>query len=556
HARHPANDLNWCTRHGYDAATRLSEALNRMEPSGPKGQVRVGYEMGIDLLGLYERQDGAWKINRRKVDAYLGLVQRIDRPVVIYLMANHFSSGPLARSLARDPQNLMWLANDQPPIEDYFGHTIIPFTLSVDPSIPVNRYRFHALRYVAHRLDELPAKARRRIVAITLAGEVQQIFSNFVDGGNNYGNIQVTDYSPRSVDGFRWWLRGKYRGIARLNRAMGSRFRDFAAISPPTKALDTGAPSPFTEVYNALSAGEMPISGWLWDPKSLISDLRLYVDGAFVGLIPRGFNRLDVYQAVPAITDPNVGFRYNLDYRRLSLGPHTLAVVAQSKGGFFLIGKRRIVVMRRGHGRAAALKGHMPSFGNEQMLSGVRSWLDMPKAQSILYYNPLARQWNAYRNYQVAAFLKYFWLMARRAGLPVAKLFTHQIFPRVNSDWNPDLYAVDASLGPNVPYHLGINLYGGATNSRVVRSFLRRHRIHDYGVPEFHPQDSKRPNASLRALLSQYRSGARFVSPYYVSIKIGAFAEKGGLHRFLIRPDNPSQGSQYLYAAIIQFAKY
>lgn len=34
-------------------------------------------------------------------------------------------------------------------------------------------------------------------------------------------------------------------------------------------------------------------------------------------------------------------------------------------------------------------------------LAGVRSWLDLPRAGQDLYFNPLARDWNLYRNHQV-----------------------------------------------------------------------------------------------------------------------------------------------------------
>lgn len=179
----------------------------------------------------------------------------------------------------------------------------------------------------------------------------------------------------------------------------------------------------------------------------------------------------------------------------------------------------------------------------------------MPQPLTALYYNPLASDWNEYRNTQVARFLAHFWKVSKESGLPEEKLFSHQISPRVNPDWNPELLAVDKSIDADIPYKLGINLYGGATNSDYVRKFLLDRRFKEYGVPEFHSQASKDANASLRALESHYRSNAVFVSPYYMSLAESFPQEKTGLNKFLLNADNSQQGSDLLYQAIVEFAK-
>ncbi len=74
---------------------------------------------------------------------------------------------------------------------------------------------------------------------------------------------------------------------------------------------------------------------------------------------------------------------------------------------------------------------------------GVRFWLDMPAQLQDVYYNPLAKDWNQYRESQVYAQLAVFHERAIAAGLPAAKLFSHQIIPDVNPSWNPQLFASD-----------------------------------------------------------------------------------------------------------------
>lgn len=95
-----------------------------------------------------------------------------------------------------------------------------------------------------------------------------------------------------------------------------------------------------------------------------------------------------------------------------------------------------------------------------------------------------------------------------RSGLPADKLYSHQILPRVNSSWNHQLFATDATIGGQTAWKQGLNMYGGSTDSDWVRSYLAQQKITDYGVPEFHPQASFiRPFARLlsnKARLEQY----------------------------------------------------
>lgn len=543
---------------GYNSASLLNHTLDTLEQGGAKGKVQVGYEMGIPLLSLYEKVNGTWQISGKKADLYLNLLQNTERPAVVYLMADHFDTkGPLQLELAKDPQNLMVLKDGKPPMDNYFGNSVIPWTLSTDESIPVNHYRFEALRYMAKRLSDLSDEVKNRIIGITMAGETHQMYPDFTNGAGEYDHIQVTDFSPRSVAGFQAWLENKFGTVEKINQKLGSNFSNIKDILPPSKNINTEKLSSFTEHYDTYAAGTIPISGWLWDPQVVIQQLKLYVDGNPVGDITRGLGRLDVYRAVPEITNPNIGFRYDLDYRNMSPGRHMAQVVAESKGKSYLIARSEFVVVPRDQGAVAPLPEDKTNFRNANELKDVRSWLDIPKPLTAAYYNPLAREWNEYRGYQVAEFLRYFWTVSKDTGLPADKLFSHQIYPRINSTWNSDLFEAEASISKDVPYKLGINLYGGATNSDVVRSFLHERDIKEYGVPEYHTQQWKSPTVAYDSLVAQYKDGAKFISPHYMSIVPDALKQNSGdsLDKFNIRPDNKTEGSDQLYQAIIQLAK-
>lgn len=364
----------WCISKGYNSASLVKRKLDLIEPGGPEGKVQIGYEAGIDLLGLYHKVGTKWEIDQKKADSYIGLIANVNRPVVIYLMADHFSNGPLVKELAKDSKNLMLLKDGRPPIDSYFGNEIVPFTLEVDESIAVNSYRFRALRYMAGRIAKLPKSVRQKIVGITLAGEVHHIFPDFTHGGGNYKDIKVTDYSPRSVHGFQIWLQKKYQTISRLNSAIGSNFENFSDIAAPSKDVHKEKLSSFTEAYDSYAGGTVPIAGWIWDPKSSLQELKLYVDGKEVADIPYGLNRLDVYQAVPEVTHPNVGFRYDYSYKSIPAGRHMAQVVGKSKTGTYLLSNVEFVVVSKDQAQVPPLnKNNISNFKDAKEIKGLRS---------------------------------------------------------------------------------------------------------------------------------------------------------------------------------------
>ena len=550
---------NYCILNKLDGAAGVTRLLDQLEPGGPKGQVQVGYVATLHLLALYERKGQQWLINEGKLDAYLRLLTKVQRPVVVYLAADHFDTqGPLVDELVKDPRNLMLLANGQPAASGYFGYRIVPYTLQTDEHIPVNHYRYEALRHVAKRLTALPKAVRQRIIAITLAGELHHMFPDFEGGTGKYQGIAVTDYSAASVTGFRSWLAQRYGNIANLNARHGFSFASFDTVPAPGKDIRKDRLNGFAEHYDAFADGLLPIAGWLWDPQQRIERLDLYIDAKPAGPVERGLGRLDVYRAAQEVASPNVGYRRDFDFSSLAPGQHVAQVVARAGGFDFLVGQVEFVVVPRDQSAIRTAKGvGLSGLKPAGALAGVKTYLDLPRALQDVYFNPLARDWNQYRAWQVRAFMERFHKVALDAGLPADKLYSHQILPAVNSSWNPQLFAADQTLGDGAPWKPGFNLYGGATDSAWVRSFMSARKIADYGVPEFNPQQWKRPGAHRDAMMSHYLGGARFISPYYLSTIPDRYKGdvKHGVNAMELRADNSKDGSDQFYRAIADFAR-
>lgn len=547
-----------CRSMGISGAAALSRLLETLEPGGPKGRVQVGFTATLPLLGLYRPTRDGWEIDEAQLDNFLRVIRDVRRPVVLYLPADHFDSfGPLSRELLKDPENLLQLQGGRPLDLNYFGYQVIPYTLQTDPKLPVNRYRYAALEHVSRKLRALPPDVQKRIVAITFMGELHHMFPDFENGMGAFKEVRVTDYSPASIQGFRSWLQKRFHTVQRLNIEMGLKLATFSRVEAPSKDGRKEKLAHFSEHYDAFAGGNLTVAGWVWDPHNTVQQLDLFVNGKHVGPMERYLNRLDVYRAVDAVTDPNVGFRFRYDYSALPLGRYKAQAVATSGGKQYLLGETEFVVAA--HGRPSVPLQTVAGLTSlplaTEKLPGLRAWLDLPTSGGDVYYNPLARLWNEYREWQVQSLLREFHHRALRSGLPANKLFSHQIMPGVNSSWNAQLLSADQTLRGSMPWKQGINMYGGATSSPWMRQYLAKERITDYGVPEFHPQQWKSSTAHARALQAQYDQGARFVSPYYFSIVPKRFANTFAINRLELNPENKQEGSDQLYRALVEFAK-
>lgn len=551
---------DYCTERGLDGSPGLIRLLNELEPGGPRGQVQVGYLATLQLLSLYRKIGQAWEIDDKKLDIYFQILSKVQRPVVVYLAANHFDTqSPLAAELSSDKNNLLLLSDGQPAQSNYFGYPVVPYTLRTDENITVNRLRYAALKHVAKRLTALPNHVRERIIAVSLAGEIHHMFPDFESGGGKYQDIKVTDYSVASITEFRRWLKTRYGSLEKFNSINNFSYPSFEKVPAPSKNIRKDKLLSFGEHYDAYADGKLPIAGWLWDPMNRVSRLELHIDSTPVGNIDRNLNRQDVYRAVKDVLTPNVGYRRDFDYSSMTPGTHAAQVIAVTTNASYLVGQVKFVIGDRDQGPVRLSKAiALTSLPSIKQLTDVKAWLDLPNTPETLYFNPLARDWNQYRGGQVKSFMANFFEIAVNAGIPKQKIYSHQIVTRVNSSWNPQLFAVDDSFSPSASWKHGINMYGGATNSDWMRAFIAENQIVDYGAPEFNPQQWKVPGTHLSALKSHYLGGARFISPYYFSTVPDRYkaAVRGAVNAMELRPDNPSEGSNQFYQAIREFGSW
>lgn len=529
------------SRHNYGTA-ELNSILDKLEPNGANGKVQIGYTIGINLLTL-----GDQKKPYNYLIPYTLAVTKIKRPVILYLFANHFAGSTLKSPL--DSDSLAKFPDQSIPNEKYFQDGISPITLNMSANLLVNRKRFAALKEVGIWYNSLPIRAKKRIIAITMAGELHHFYDDFSNGMGKYEDIRVTDYSPETTKEFQSWLAKRYRTISIANSALNSTFISFDSIYPPSQDIKKNELKNFSQFFDSYAHGLLPIEGWL-QTLPFGHALKIYLDGEAIGTAEYGLNRQDVYEGVPSVKNAQVGFRYILDFSKLPRGKHTVQVIVEGKNSFELA-KRSISIM--GQSQAP-----IHNLGRDHIIKSapksIRFWLDRPANEQAFFYNPLAKDWYDFRSEQVTNAYNEWFRRSIESGFPKDKLFTHQIAVATIGGWNPILQASDGSLQGKHRYKKGINLYAGSASMDL----LRKHYIQpneEFGIPEFHTQDWKNPEAPLRILRELHVGGAKFISPYFLSLIPDRYRTMENKHnRFRLSPDNFDYGSNHLYRAIIDFA--
>jgi hypothetical protein len=545
----------YCGELGSTGARRIATALDAIGPAAsPSGRYLLGYTLIVPLFRYFRKQDGRWQFQTAIVAQNLATIAAVGRPVVLYLSSNHFidSGRELCLELAQDPANLM--ANAAGPLQPdrYFDSALIPWTL-VDQTAPVNVLRREAFEKVLTAIAALPEPARALIKAISFLGETHHLFPDFFAGPRIDCPLSSgTDYAPAAVADFRAWLAQRYGRVEDLNAFLDADFVSFDAIDPPTKNIISEHLDSFLEHIDAYAAGTVSVVGWVHDAMGRPLQVDVYLDGKRTGRAHYGLSRTDVTDALSEIADPNVGFRFNLDYREAAVGIHTLDVVVEVAGAppVRLARQSLVIVNRRQDPSSvvACADDSLPGIGSCMGLSGA---LDAPRHLTAVFYNPLAQLWLQYRNGAVRDYLETFAAIAVRHGVPVERLFSHQVSPALVGSWHADLLAADASKQPS-PYHRpGTTLYGGAAFGAAFVTMKAELAWGPYGVSELHPMVRLRPD-QYQAMFEMHRTqGALFVAPYFLYVGprrlLGAADSHG---RFQIAPDNSRLGSDLFYQAI------
>lgn len=571
----------YCARHGLDNAQRLGELLERIEPGGAAGKIQVGYVITTKLLSQFQRAaDGQWQFDPAPLARELRLVEKLDRPVALYLSSTHFDTlGPLPAELAKDAANLALFADRQPRTLDYFSYPIVPYTLDANPELAVNRYKRQALQQVHAMLAAMAPQHRQKIVAIFLGGETHHFYQNFADGMGEFERPVVTDHGPASVQAFRRWLQQRYGSIEALNAAyLGEQaqagsaapgYTDFDQIEPPAGNFRDDPQTPYLQHYDGHSHGQLAVHGWYWDAQHNTQALRVYLDGQLIGPAQQGLNRLDVYRQLDEVGTPASGFRLELPFDALPAGRHMVSVSAVRGQRECLLDERVVNILGRDGARFdwrdqhrvfTSLQDKLPRCVDQGRESqALRFHLDAPGWDLPLGYNPLARDWNEFRQAQVLRYMQALFDWAVQIGFAPELLFSHQILPQLNSSWNANLFATQRSVAPGLPWKPGFNLYGGGVWSAPTQALIGQLQAgpSGYGVPEFHPQQWKDRRAVAQALAGHYNAGAHFISPYYFSIapeKHLQAPESNAVSRMRLEPGNSADGSDLFYEALLQFA--
>ena len=537
-----------CAQRNQSGVKELAAALNALEPGGAKGAVQVGYTIGINLLE--HPQQGEYNPFGFLTQA----LHKIDRPAVIYLFANHFAGSHAYPAI--QPDSLARFADQLVPTEKYFQRSIAPITLSLQAPISANQQRKSALEKVGKWYASLPLAARNKIIAFTLAGELHHFYDDFSTGMGRFDNIRITDYSPASVKEFQTWLQQRYGNLPALNKALGANFKDFAQVQPPSKNIQSERLEHFSQHFDSYAHGVLPIEGWL---KHLAPDeqVRVYLNGKAIGTAEYGLNRQDVYEAVPDVKTAQLGFRYLLDFSQLPRGKYTIQVMFEGAKNYQLA-ERSLSVMGNSQ---APIKNLGKKISTSWLASpsappdSVKFYVDRPAQEMAVFYNPLARDWLDFRSTQVTQAYDQWFDASVAVGLPLERLYSHQIAVATVGGWNPVLFASDASLKGKQRYKKGINLYGGSASSAL----LQRHYLEPgeaFGVPEFHTQAWKDKATPVKVLRDLQQGGASFVSPYFLSMAPDKYRDQPNAHdKFRLSPDNKDYGSDYLYKAIADLAK-
>ena len=524
---------------------KLKETLDFIEPGGAHGKVQLGFMAVVPLYDIFEKSAGEWVTNTEDLEGKLQFAARENRPVVVYIKGNHFAhSSQIMVELAADRDNLMSFRDGSIPSEIYFTSKLNPATLSTDPAMALVRRRQQALEAIGTVLVRFEAEHPGLLQGVLLNGETHHLFRNFYSGTGTTLDAQFTDYSPRSLANFDAYL-----------DARGSTLQ---------------ASDILTVDYNHFDAGTIKIEGWVArqhdDPLLSVDDrygrprVNIYINGKRAGSTLTNLNRLDVYEAIPDMINPNAGFSFNWDYRAAAGGTYGIQAVLELADREYEIGHTRVTVRRNAGKSGAAVT---PRFGHFDSLakSDFTGYLDAPKDKQTAIYSEVARHWLDYRAQQIVDQVNFMGDILAHAGVSETMIYTYQLTPWLVGRWNAGLFGVGEDFFRKVRYRAGVTAYGGNTLNPAVLDYLPAGNA--YAVAEWHTQLDRSPLAPLASLKYHYDHGAKFVSPYYFEFKpdwekyekLDA-GEPDAHSRMLLTPANARMGSDHVYLAVKRFAAY
>lgn len=528
-----------------------------------QGDYRLGYSLYVPLLKLFTLDaKNEFQINPVFAQRIANTIRDVKRPMILYLFSDHFGiDSPFEEILAKNPENILQTKSGALPIDKYNVVKLFPWSF-VNTENQITKLRERAMTAVLDEVCKLPKKSQMHVEGVTLLGELHHLFPRF-ESGMGYGEeYLITDYSETSVKGFRKYLENKFTDIKSLNTHLGSSFSKFEELTPPSKDIRKESMKHFWEHIDPFAHGVLPISGWVARVKSKrVQTVHLYLNGEFLAKVPAKQGRQDVLEALPHIGTPDVGWSYNLDFHKLPEGIHQVDVfVEDTSGELTRLMTRKIVHV----GAAQATPPTMPvkplpKFNNAH--AKFSYVVDYPKDLSSYYYNPLAVLWHDFRKSQVNAYFQHFEKIAKSKCIPPERIYSHQILPFVNPDWDVTKFAVGDDLAVPASMNLGVSLYGEASFGTSFFEWFSQTGRKSYGVTEFHPLKAMNAH-ELEAVFAKHKANnAKFLS--YLAETKGLFpdlppgpakpVEDGAAPaetNYIFHKRNPDIGSSTLFESV------
>lgn len=535
------------------SAARLVEStLHSLKPTSQDPlSWELGYTLQVPLLSMLQATGGEWQVNRLAIESIVRTVRDNPRPLILYLFGTHFSvDSPIEPLLAQDPENVAQTQLGPMSTDTYYGHPIYPWSVARTDN-PITRYRVKVVQAVLEALCTLSDRERGRIKGVTLLGEVHQLFPNFESGMGYGGPYLVSDYSPASALEFRRYLQGRFVSISALNQHVDGDYTSFDDVVPPGKDIRRDRLNRYQEHMDSFAAGQLPVMGWVHAPESPRSTQRvqIYLDGRYLADVPVKFSRQDVRAARPEFGTADLGWRYDLDFSTLRAGIHRIDLALFQVGKPLLrLGMRTISVMGKDQNTPIVV----PSEPLPEMLPlppQVSAYTDEPRDQADYYFNPLAREWHAFRQTQVQRYLQYFDQLVGDSCLGQTPRYTHQIVPEFNPSWDSAKFAVEASLQATPTLRTGASLYGEASYGSSFLDWLRQSPHRSYGVTEFHPVQAM-DAVQLGGVLRRHRDeGAQFLS-FFLETRWNGNRVRAEINPLAFDPDNHLHESELLYSSM------
>jgi hypothetical protein len=542
-----------CNQPGGSAAQLVENTLSKFGPTiDPNGRFELGYTLHIPLLRLFKRENAEWVIDQSSVERIVRTLHDSNRPAVVYLFSTHFGvNSPIETDLAGDPSNLAVTMAGPLSRDKYYDHDIFPWTFATTNN-NLTRRRAQAIDAVVEEICRLPKSDRDKIRGITMLGELHHLFPNFQGGMGFQDKYLITDYSQASIADFRSFVEARYHWVFALNNSLGSTYKSFAEVDPPSKDIRTQPLTRFTEHIDSYAHGSVPIAGWLYVPTGAQRAqpwVRLYLDGEFVERLPANLSRQDVRDANPGFSTADVGWRFDLKFSDLPSGIHRVDVLFEERPDHWVnLGSRDISVMERNQATPRILpQKELPPAVPPGL--NLRWSMDYPVNLTSYYYNPLVPLWHEFRNSQVVNYLSYVDKRVRRSCLKDTKTYVHQLIPFPNPSWDFNKFAVDASLKPLGDIHLGVSLYGEATYGSSFFDWYSKSKHTSYGVTEFHPLRPLSLELARQMFEKHRTSNAQFLSFFLKTQKMKEELS-GAAYQFAFDPDNPAFGSDQLHSTV------